>query len=269
MPSSRLVSYNILEGLRPLGAQAEERRTLDRARAGDAQKVVSALGPDILALNEALFCRAYEGRELNYAEIFDFPHQVAALYDRAWGNAILSRYPIIASREYRIYNRGGLAAQIQTPMGVVTVASYHPHPDRLPSNKANDLCELVAGVTGPLLLCGDFNCINPSDRVDPDELRAGFAGFSPAPAQDAQRFIDSGRLVFQRLTELGLHDAIPLSGRRYSVPTDLINTDKRSAMRIDHIVANQEVRIVAGEVVQTAATNRASDHHPVMVDFAL
>ena len=51
------------------------------------------------------------------------------------------------------------------------------------------------------------------------------------------------------------------------MPTDLINPDKRSGIRIDHILANAAIAIAGGEVVHSADTNRASDHHPVMVDF--
>jgi endonuclease/exonuclease/phosphatase family metal-dependent hydrolase len=265
----RLVSYNILEGLRPLGGDAAERRALDRDRAACAKAVVADLKPDILVLNEALFCRAHDGHELDYAEIFDFPHQAAALYDGAWGNAILSRFAIQGAREFRIHDRGGLVVAIETPSGALTVASYHPHPDRSPSDKARDLSALIAEVEGPLLLCGDLNSINPDDAIDVDGLIAGFAAFSPTPKPSARRFVESGDVVFAALTGLGLRDAVPASGRRYSVPTDLINPDKQSAMRIDHILANSDVAVIAGEVVHSAATNRASDHHPVMVDFTL
>ncbi len=124
----RLVSFNILEGLRPItaGAGAAERRQLDRDRADAARAVVAELAPDILVLNEALFCRQYAGRTADYGALFDFPFGSLALYDDEWGNAILSRYPILKSQEMRIYNRGGLVATIKTPAGLLTVASYHP-----------------------------------------------------------------------------------------------------------------------------------------------
>jgi endonuclease/exonuclease/phosphatase family metal-dependent hydrolase len=265
----RLVSYNILEGLRPLGAVAAERRALDRDRAACAKAVVADLRPDILVLNEALFCRAHDGHELDYADIFNFPHQAAALYDGAWGNAILSRFAIQRAREFRIHDRGGLVVEIETPTGALAVASYHPHPDRSPEDKARDLSALIADIEGPLLLCGDLNSINPDDALDVDGLIAGFAAFSATPRLSARRFVESGEVVFAAMTRLGLRDAVPGPGRRYSVPTDLINADKQSAMRIDHILASAEVAVFAGEVVHSAATNRASDHHPVVVDFTL
>jgi len=270
MPRSfRLVSFNILEGLRPISASASERRLIDRDRTGAARAVIAGLTPDILILNEALFCRQYAGRGVDYGHVFDFPFQSVALYDNAWGNAILSRYPIVKSQEMRIYNRGGLVATIRTPEGEMRVASYHPHPARYPENKARDFTRLVEGLTGPVIVCGDLNCISPEDHADRHQLIEAFRGFSPNAEAAVDQFIESGKQVFDALGKLGFKDAIPPLGRRYSIPTDLINRDKSSAMRIDHVLANDAVEVIAGEVVQNAASNRASDHHPVMVEFRI
>src|SRR5262249_39461361 len=78
--SLRLVSYNILEGLRPVAPQATERRHIDRQSSEAALGVVKALSPDILVLNEALFCRQYRGKVVDYARLFGFPYEAAALY---------------------------------------------------------------------------------------------------------------------------------------------------------------------------------------------
>jgi len=265
----RLVSFNILEGFRPISPPASERRLLDRGRVDAARAVVTDLSPDILVLNEALFCRHYAGRAIDYGGLFAFPFQSVALYDNAWGNAILSQCPIVKSQQMRIYNRGGLVATIATPEGQLGVASYHPHPARYPENKALDFTQLVEGVTGPMIVCGDLNCISPEDHIDRAQLVEAFRDFSPNPEGAVDQFIESGRQVFTALGKLGFKDAVPASGRRYSIPTDLINVDKSSAMRIDHVLANDAIEIVGGEVVQNAASNRASDHHPVLVEFRI
>ena len=267
--SLRLVSYNILEGFRPLESNVTERRLLDRQRAEAAKAVVADLDPDILVLNEALFCRLHSGKMIDYAGLFQFPHQAAALYDGAWGNVILSRHPIARSEEFRIYNRGGLTAVIDTLGGQLTIASYHPHPHRYPEHKALDFTDLVTNLTGPLIVCGDLNCISPEDAVDRSQLIESFRAFSSDAECAVDRFIESGTLVFGALAKLGLKDAIPKAGRHFSIPTDLINPDKRSGMRIDHILANDAIDVVFGEVVHSPASNQASDHHPVMLDLRI
>jgi exodeoxyribonuclease III len=264
-----LVSFNILAGLRPLSQATGERRLLDRQRRAAAVALVRELDPDILVLNEALFCRAHAGKAVDYGGLFAFRHEAAALYDGAWGNVILSQHPIRRSEELCIYNRGGLTAVISTPFGALTVASYHPHPLRSPQNKARDLASLVAPLKGPLLVCGDFNAISPEDEIDRAQLVAAFRDISSAPEQTVDRFLASGEQVFAELAKFGLRDAIPAGGRRYSIPTDLINLDKASGLRIDHILANAAIEVVAGEVVHSLHSNRASDHHPVMLRFRL
>jgi endonuclease/exonuclease/phosphatase family metal-dependent hydrolase len=267
--SLRLASYNLLEGLRPIGPSPGERRQLDRERTEAARSVVQELNPEVLVLNEALFCQQYRGHVVDYGRLFGFPYQAAALYDNAWGNAVLSRHPILRSHEMKTEGRGGVVALIDAPTGTFTVASYHPHPSRNPSDKAADFERLVAGLEGPLIVCGDLNCISPADDIDRDALIAAFRRFTRDPEATLAQFIESGREVFRALAKFGLEDAIPLAGRRYSIPTDLISLDKSSGMRIDHILANRAIVVGGGEVVHTAQTNRASDHHPVVLDFHL
>jgi len=265
----RLASFNVLEGFRPLKKLGTDRRMLDRRRVEAAKTVVSELAPDILVLNEALFCRAHIGKRVDYHRLFGFQHEAAALYDGAWGNAILSRFPITRSQELRIYNRGGLTAVIATPAGSLTVASYHPHPRRYPQNKALDFSRLVEGLAGPVIVCGDLNCISPEDHTDRAQLVEAFREFSESAEADVDRFLESGRLVFATLGKLGIRDAIPLAARRYTIPTDLISLKKSSAIRIDHILVNDAIEVVNGEVVHSRASNLASDHHPVVVDFRI
>src|SRR5262249_41882413 len=157
-------------------------------------------------------------RTVDYGALFAFPHAVAALYDGAWGNAILSQHPIQCSGELRIYNRGGLTALISTPLGPLSGASYHPHPLRSPQNQARDFASMVATLAGPLIVCGDFNAINPQDAIDRAQLIAAFGAFSSEPEQAVDRFLESGERIFAELAKFGLHDAIPAGGRRYSIP---------------------------------------------------
>jgi endonuclease/exonuclease/phosphatase family metal-dependent hydrolase len=168
----------------------------------------------------------------------------------------------------RTLDRGGLVAVIDTPNGDLTVASYHPHPNRYPTDKAADFARLVADLTGPLAVCGDLNCISPDDAIDRQEMVAAFRRFASNPEAAINQFMESGRQVFfSALGRFGLTDAISIAERRYSMPTDLISLNKSSAMRIDHILASDGIEVVAGEVAHSTASNQASDHHPVMLEF--
>ena len=216
-----------------------------------------------------MFCREHAGQRVDYADLFGFPYEAAALYDGAWGNAILSRHPIARSQELRIYNRGGLTAVIDTPDGQLTVASYHPHPHRQPENKALDFTQLVAGLTGPLIVCGDLNCISPEDGVDRGRLIEAFRGFSSSAEWAVDQFIDSGKLVFASLGKLGLRDADTAGGTALFHSHRPHQPGQKLGIRIDHILANDAVEVVTGEVVHSPASNAASDHHPVIVDFRI
>ena len=268
--SLRLVSFNILEGLRPLRGMDEERRRIDRQRAEAAKQVVSGLDPDILVLNEALFCREHAGQRVDYADLFGFPYEAAALYDGAWGNAILSRHPIARSQELRIYNRGGLTAVIDTPDGQLTVASYHPHPHRQPENKAHDFTQLVAGLAGPLIVCGDLNCISPEDGVDRGAADRGL------PRLLEQRRM--GRRPVHRQRQAGVRQPRQAwtEGRRTAGGTALFHPhrphqpgQKLRASASTTSWPTTPSRSLTGEVVHSPASNAASDHHPVMVDFRI
>lgn len=261
---TRLVVWNILEGFHQAGTSIP-----DDARIAAARAVLADLAPDVLVLNEALWCEPHGGRHVDYAGLLGFRWSAASLYDGAWGNAVLSRLPIAASSRFRIYNRGGLRADVVTPGGTVRVATYHPHPSRLPANKAADFLALVSGWDGPLIACGDFNAINPDDAPDRAALHRAFGRFSARPAQDADRFVDGGAAVFPALSGAGLADAVPTAGRRHTIPTDLASRDKASAMRIDHVLANRLVAVSGGEVVRHPAAEAASDHYPVLIDFAV
>lgn len=260
----RLVIWNILEGFHRPGT-----RHFDAGRLDAAREVLDTLRPDVLVLNEALWCEEHEGHVVDYAGLLGFPHHVGDLYDGHWGNVVLSRLPIVSRTTFAIYNRSGVVAGIDMGCGrQVAVATYHPHPGRYPWNKAADFRSMAAAASGrPLVLCGDFNAISPEDRPDRDVMIAGFRRFSSKPGPDVDRFIDGGLAVFAALEADGLRDAIPPQGRGITMPTDLVSSDKVSGMRIDHVMISADVRCLHGEVIRIPATERASDHYPVVADL--
>ena len=82
MASLRLMTWNILEGFHsPRSDNPVEPPTWDVSRLQAAQKLIRKINPDILVLNEALWCRPVGGHHVNYAQVLGFEHQHADIYD--------------------------------------------------------------------------------------------------------------------------------------------------------------------------------------------
>jgi endonuclease/exonuclease/phosphatase family metal-dependent hydrolase len=265
----RIVSWNILEGFHRPG-DTDLMPSMDPERLQAARQLILELEPDILVLNEALWCRPHNGHYVDYAKVLGFSFGFVDTYDGAWGNAILSQRPIENSRRFRIHNRGGLMATVAGDGGwSLNVATYHPHPGRYPSNKAGDYSSLLSpNLDRALVVCGDFNSISPDDQPDEIALTKAFSRFSSQPASDLARFTDGGRKVFEALKKLDLRDAMDVGDRKFTMPTDMISLDKTSAMRIDHIWVNPLCEVIKSSVIHHPLADLASDHYPVMAEIA-
>lgn len=264
----RVMSWNILEGWHKSGRKGDLPQ-LQPHRLCAAQQLIAKIAPDVLVLNEALWCRPHAGHFIDYASLLGFGHIFCDTYDQEWGNAIVSNLPLDDNFRFRIHNRGGLRVKVQLDGWNASIATYHPHPSRYPANKASDYAALVpVGLDHPLVVCGDFNAISPDDGVDEVKLVQAFARFSQNPASDLARFTEGGRRVFQALSNMGMRDAIPSADRTFTMPTDLQSRDKSSGMRIDHAWVNTMTRVVAATIVHDPLADTASDHYPLVVDIA-
>jgi endonuclease/exonuclease/phosphatase family metal-dependent hydrolase len=155
-PLRRLVAWNILEGMfLPPSDGETERRAPDESRRRAALTLIDRLKPDILVLNEALYCEEAFGQVEKYADLFGFPHAASRLYDGSWGNAILSRFPVADVVALTIHragasqDRGMLAVRLKFPEGEAWVATYHPHPQRRPKKRLEDYAEFLPLLPGP------------------------------------------------------------------------------------------------------------------------
>jgi endonuclease/exonuclease/phosphatase family metal-dependent hydrolase len=256
----RIMTWNVLEGFNRPGTADVDLSRLERART-----VVARLGPDVLVLNEALWCEPHGDRHVDYASLLRFPHCRTGLYDCQWGNAVLSMEPIRSARKFSIYNRGGLGVTLESGL---SVATYHPHPSRRPHMRARDVRTMLLREPRPLVFCGDLNAISPEDAVNVPALETGFARFASDPAVSVARFVEGGREMFRELEAAGMRDAIPEAGRRHTIPTDLLSKDKGSAMRLDHVMVSADVDVMGGMVVEDADAEAASDHRPVYADLS-
>ncbi len=87
-----------------------------------------------------------------------------------FGNAVLSRYPIISCRNYQLPSqgeqRGLLRVEIKLAGQLVVFLNTHlglNHQERLP--QVDKIIKIAGGVSGPLLLAGDFNARPGSEEI--------------------------------------------------------------------------------------------------------
>lgn len=272
----RLITWNILEGLLERQEDATGTRPMSDQRLGAMKQVLAEVNPDILVLNEALYCEHFEGRRIAYADILGYPYAAAHLYDGAWGNVILSRYPIFEQRWSMIHretfsqNRSSLAARISMPEGPLWVVTHHPHPARRPFKRAEDFDEFLMELRGEIVLAGDINAINPDDRPDRQALITAFNGFmAPEKAVwSVDHMIEAGRHLFEDvLPKLGMRDLA--TERKPTIPTSLVVGGKASAMRIDHVIGTAGVKALRAGPIENTLTDQVSDHYPVLLEFEL
>lgn len=275
----RLLTWNILEGLLERNADAtgfrpDGHRPMSEQRLGAMRDVLGMVKPDILVLNEALYCETFEDRRIDYADLFGYEFSSAHLYDGAWGNVILSRYPIFEQRWSLIHrqtltqNRSSLAARVAMPEGPLWVVTHHPHPARRPFKRAEDFDEFLTEIRGEAILAGDLNAINPADRPDRATLITAFEGFmTPEKAVwSVDHMIEAGRHLFEDvLPKLGMRDLSTL--QRPTIPTALLPGGKASAMRIDHVIGTGGIQVLHAAPIENALTDQASDHYPVLLEF--
>jgi endonuclease/exonuclease/phosphatase family metal-dependent hydrolase len=263
---TRLLQFNILEGLYLPGGEVP-----DVERVAAARQLVAAVNPDILVLNEALYVEPGRGRLTDYPGMFGLEHMVGHQYDLAWGNAIVSRFPISEVTSHAFYRRSSLVATLATPEGELRLATYHPHPGRRSFMRATDFETTLSalGTGRPAIISGDFNAVMPRDNPDRAALIEGFRRFTLPDEVEAavDRFIVSGGAIAEVLGRHGFRDLV--DDRAHTIPSDFLSLDKGSAMRIDHVFGNDGIRNSNGIVVRHAQAEWASDHRPVLVDFRI
>ena len=160
---------------------------------------------------------------------------------RPYGNAILTRWPILAAREMDISRanrerRGCIRADLKTPRGVLHVFNIHMgtsyferrHQVRtLLSSKQID-----EDLTGPRVLVGDFN-----------EWIKGL----------------TTRLLSDKFESLNLELHVR---KRRSYPGLL------PLLHLDHIYFERPLHVEKAELIRTRLSRIASDHLPLVATFA-
>jgi endonuclease/exonuclease/phosphatase family metal-dependent hydrolase len=241
----RVVSWNIHGGVGRDGQRDLDRvaRVLTKARCdvaalqevGDPHRAVR--GED--RRHEVADHAAYLARLLGWYVAFG-PTLVHA--GRPYGNAVLSRYPILGGRNYDLSVRGReprgcLRADLQVDGGVVHLFNLHLGLSGGERRRQAGMllsADLLrdAALTAPMLVCGDFNM------------------WFPVPGPIA------------RLLRRSLRDAAWLvGGRRATWPARL------PILRLDRAYVDAGIEVLACGVLDDGEAREASDHLPLWLDL--
>lgn len=271
----RVLTYNI-HGWR--GAHDQ----VDVARLA---RVISASQADVVALNEVFhpFVPPGDSRAaldslasvLGMQAAFGvaFTPRLAFAPLAAYGNALLTRWPLLAHASHHLTplegheQRGLLEARVLLPDGRTALSIYVTHLDHQ-SERAR-LAQLSAALQWtvrdrgrPHLLLGDFNALNPADYQD-DVAAADALRSDP----DTAHMVEDGMQVVPRLLRSHYVDSFVQSGHGPS-PTFPASDP---GIRIDYIFASTPLASALRRCCrwETEETAMASDHLPVLAEFDL
>ena len=207
--------------------------------------VLANLDADIIALQEVFaVCDSHEGQveaiasELGMNSAFGCTRHHRS---RPYGNAILTRWPILQSREMDISwmrreRRGCIRADLKTPAGMLHVFNIHMGTSYFERrHQVRSLLssrQILDDLAGPRLLVGDFN-----------EWIKGL----------------TTRMLSDKFESLNL----ALYIRRHRSYPGLI-----PVLHLDHIYFERPLHVEKAELVRTRLSKIASDHLPLVATFS-
>ncbi len=278
----RIVTYNI-HGWRT----AENHPNLTAV--GD---VLEAIGADIIGLNEVYYPRVVAGsskpalealaERLGMHYVFGAALRWPAQDDMpedAYGNALLSRWPIIANAAHHLTSkeedaqhlldtkeeRGLLEGRIQLPGGE-TFTAYSIHLDHTDEEVRGIQLRVARTWLGrdrnrPHVVMGDFNAISLWDFADRDAdldtLSSHAKGHNLTNRPD-------GPQVIAQMEKAGYVDLY----RQFNAPGERSYLGAQTGIRIDYIFASRALAPQATACDIWLAADGVSDHRPVWADFA-
>ena len=269
----RALTYNI-HGWRGMDGQQDAKRIA---------RIIAGTKADVVTLNEVRhpqrspsgdFLLETLALELNMHFVFA-PTILPGIFadpETAFGNALLSRFPILAHAGHRLTTpdghepRGLLEARISIS-NQQTLTIYATHLDH--KNEVVRLGQIQALLlwTGrdkgrSHLLMGDFNAVAPSDfENEPEKLAA--LRENPHTAHVVQNDMQ----VLPRLIKAGYCDCFANKGRG----ARQTYTTRDELMRIDYCFAAGELanQLVSCQRVDNDDVRLASDHFPVLTEFSI
>ena len=259
----KIVFWNILFGFWDMSPTRYGMIKFSKYRYDNAIKVLTAINPDIVVLNEAQWYQQWipaENNELkrntepytDYAALFksvglDYCSFVNEQHE--WGYAVGSRIPCDGAFKIRVPHGENAAGRFIFKDRIV-IDTYHPHPvDITETQKMECFRYLIGG--SPYnenilyLIGGDFNTVS----VDPAPW-----GYEPE--------------VIPFLKSKGLIDLITEHNPGLtSFPTNMIPVSSANPkVSLDHVYGNKQIKLLNSQIIQFPECDEVSDHYPLLVE---
>ncbi len=236
-------------------------------------KVVSSENPDFLVINEANGFEKNGNQKLDkFSEKTGLLHFKLALsgeYD--YHTAVFSRYPFKEVREIKTLRNAGILVVIETKLGEISIAGAHltPYTEDLRLSEIDLIANQQKQYPNKILM-GDMNSLSVIDGYNEKMIK----GFNNT---QLEKFTTDGKFRFDtinKITSLGYVDTAVIFGKQKecTVPTK-INQDEAHLinMRVDYIFVSDSLKnkVKSYSIIKNALTEKASDHYPVVIEFAL
>jgi endonuclease/exonuclease/phosphatase family metal-dependent hydrolase len=248
----RLVTFNVHHGVGDDG-----RHDLPRLA-----RLLAEAEPDLICLQEVdrhfgersehvdqplLLARGL-GMELAWSPSIDEPGRAGRTQQRQYGNAVLSRLPLLASEVHRLPGSGeprsALRVLVQRGGAALRVTTTH-----LSSGSAADRAAQAAAIAAL-----------PTDPGEPTVLVGDLNADAGAPELQVlrERFADAWELAAARTDQSG----------RFSLRAGqgLTHPARHPRVRIDQVWVSPGVAVADARVLDGSST---SDHHPLLVDLLI
>ena len=281
----RIATYNI-HGWRT----ADGRPNLDLLT-----HVLAKIDADLVALNEVFYPRVVQGstapalealaQRLQMHFVFGpclrWPAQDNMPAD-AYGNALLSRWPILAHAAHHLVpkgekqqailankeQRGLLEGRILLPNGQ-TFTLYVTHLDHKDEEARLVQLRTLHTWTGrdrnrPHLVAGDFNAISPWDMAERPDL---FGTLNQSAKGNRVRGGEGGPRVIAQMEKVGYVDVY----RTFGTPGVRTFLSSEVPIRIDYLFTSRELTpsLQSCHIWLEPTGQEASDHRPVVAELAL
>lgn len=257
----KILSHNTYFGFR------EDPDVQERGRLFAAKRIYKKYDPDVLILTEAGYGAPNEsGTVFDYAEYFGYAHATYVPQKSRMGIIILSKIPLLDAIPFTGMQGCAIRVLLATPRIPIDLLAIHPWFDLKDIDKITFLKPVLELAGPPAIIAGDFNALSHKDEYDKQVLYESFERFAgPDYKQLVNRLLN--RKLLPYLEEEGFVDVLATHDPTYTIPTDFVDEDKLSPLRMDFFMVTPDIEVKKAKVIRGEDAEQASDHYPIYMEI--